>query len=202
MNATTFILAADAPPIRFPAWVSPLTDDQFFDFCQLNPDSKFERHADGTIITMSLTGGESGERNSEITLELGLWNRQARSGHVYDSSTGFKLPNGAVRSPDAAWVSNAVWNALTPWQGKRYMPVCPEFVIELVSETDRLTDSAEKMEEYIENGCLLGWLINPKTETARVYRPDGSISLVHGFDNVLSGDAVLPGLVLDLSVLR
>ena len=199
----TLLLTADnAPPIRFPAWVAPLNDDQFYDFCQLNPDTKFERNADGTIITMSLTGGESGERNSEITLELGLWNRQARSGHVYDSSTGFKLPNGAVRSPDAAWVSNAVWDALTPRQRKRYMPVCPEFVIELVSETDRLKGSAEKMEEYIENGCLLGWLIDPKTETARVYRPDGSISVVHGFDTVLSGDPVLPGFALNLSALR
>ena len=198
----TLLLAADAPPIRFPAWVSPLTDDQFFDFCQLNPNTKFERTADGTIITMSLTGGESGVRNNEIALELGLWNRQTRLGKAFDSSTGFRLPNGAVRSPDAAWVSNTVWDGLSARQRKQHVPVCPEFMIELVSETNRLKDSAEKMEEYIENGCLLGWLIDPKTETARVYRPDGSISVIHGFDNVLSGDAVLPGFVLNLSVLR
>lgn len=198
----TLLLAADAPPIRFPAWVSPLTDDQFFDFCQLNPDSKFERNGDGIIITRPLSGGETGIRNSEITLEPGLWNHQTRLGKAFDSSTGLKLPNGAVRSPGAAWISNAVWDGLSARQRRQHVPVCPEFIIELVSETNRLKDSTEKMEEYIENGCLLGWLIDPKTETARVYRPDGSISVVPGFDNVLSGDAVLPGFALDLSVLR
>ncbi len=198
----TLVLSPHIQPIQFPARLGELTDDEFFDFCAANRGLKFERNADGTIISMSLTGGESGERNGEIACELVIWNRQARSGHVYDSSTGFKLPNGATRSPDAAWVSNAVWDALTPRQRKRFMPVCPEFVIELVSETDRLKDSAEKMAEYIENGCLLGWLIDPKTETTRIYRPDGSISVVQGFDNALSGDAVLPGFVLNLAVLR
>ena len=173
----TLVLSPHTQSVQFPARLGELSDDEFFDFRATNRDLKFERNADGTIISMSLTG-ESGERNSEITCELVGWNRQARSGHVYDSSTGFKLPNGATRSLDAAWVSNAVWDALTPRQRKRFMPVCPEFLIELVSETDRLKDSAEKMEEYIENGCLLGWLIDPKTETARIYRPDGSTGVV------------------------
>ncbi len=198
----TLVLTPDTQSIRFPARLSGMTDDEFFAFCQANPDVKFERQADGTIITMSLTGGESGERNSEINYELVAWNRQTRSGHVYDSSTGFKLPNGATRSPDAAWVSNVVWDALSPRQRKQHVPVCPDFVIELVSENDRLKDIADKLEEYIENGCQLGWLIDPRTETARVYRPDGSISVVQGFDNILSGETILPGFSLPLTLLR
>jgi Uma2 family endonuclease len=182
--------------------VRAMTDDEFYYFCQDNPDYSFERNADGTIITMAQTGGESGERNSELTTELTIWNRQTRLGFVYDSSTGFRLPNGATRGPDAAWVRADRRNALTPDQRKKFPPLCPDFVVELMSESDTLRATEAKLHEYIDNGCQLGWLIDPRTESARIYRADGSVSIVRGFDQVLSGEDVLPGFSFDLSLLQ
>lgn len=175
-----------------------MTDDEFYYFCQENSDYKFERNATGTIIPMAQTGGESGIRNSELTTELTIWNRISRSGFVYDSSTGFKLPNGATRGPDAAWVVAERWNALTSEQRRKFPPLCPDFVVELMSESDSLKATDEKMREYMDNGCRLGWLIDPKIEESRVYRLDGSVSVFHGFDTTLSGEDVLPGFSFDL----
>ncbi len=179
-----------------------MSDDEFFYFCQENPDYKFERDANGTIISMAQTGGESGIRNSELTTELTVWNRIARSGFVFDSSTGFRLPNGATRGPDAAWVSSECWNALTPEQRRKFPPLCPDFVVELMSVSDSLRETDEKIREYMDNGCRLGWLIDPRTEESRVYRADGSVSVFHGFDNTLLGEDVLPGFSFDLGLLR
>lgn len=179
-----------------------MSDDEFFYFCQENSDYKFERDANGTIISMAQTGGESGIRNSELTTELTIWNRNTRSGFVFDSSTGFRLPNGATRGPDAAWVAVEKWNALTPEQRRKFPPLCPDFVVELMSVSDSLKTTDEKLREYIDNGCKLGWLIDPRTEESRVYRADGSISVYHGFDTVLSGEGVLPGFSFDLGLLR
>ena len=179
-----------------------MSDDEFFNFCQENADYKFERDADGTIISMVQTGGATGERNSEITTELMLWNRKAKLGFVYDSSTGFRLPNGATRGPDAAWILVERRNALTPEQRQKFFPLCPDFVVELMSLSDSLKETDEKLREYIENGCRLGWLIDPRTEESRVYRADGSISVFHGFDNALSGEDVLPSFTFDLVLLR
>ena len=178
-----------------------LSEDEFYAFCQQNREQKFERRADGNIELMSLTGGESGRRNSELTTDLTIWNRQHRLGQVFDSSTGFRLPNGAVRSPDAAWVSQAAWEALTPEQRRKHVPLCPDFAVELLSETDSISDIVVKMQEYLDNGLRLGWLIDPKTETARVFRPNGSVE-VKTFADTLSGEDVLPGFAFALATLR
>jgi Uma2 family endonuclease len=182
-------------------YLQHLSEDEFYAFCQQNREQKFERRADGTIELMSLTGGESGRRNSELTTDLTIWNRQHRLGQVFDSSTGFRLPNGAVRSPDAAWVSQAAWEALTPEQRRKHVPLCPDFAVELLSETDSISDIVVKMQEYLDNGLRLGWLIDPKTETARVFRTNGSVE-VKTFVDTLSGEDVLPGFAFALATLR
>ena len=179
-----------------------MSDDEFFYFCQENSNYKFERDANGTIISMAQTGGATGEQNSELTTELTIWNRRTKLGFVYDSSTGFRLPNGATRGPDAAWIRAERRNALTPEQRQKFFPLCPDFIVELISVSDSLKTTDEKLREYIDNGCRLGWLIDPRTEESRVYRADGSISVFHGFDTVLSGEDVLPGFSFDLALLR
>lgn len=179
-----------------------MTHDEFYFFCQENPDFKFERDANGKIITMALTGGITGRRNTDITTDLTLWNRSAKLGVVFDSSTGFALPNGADRSPDAAFVVLERWNQLTPDQQSKLPPLCPDFVVELMSENDSLREATAKMHEYMENGCQLGWLITPKTEEARLFRPDGSVRVVHGFDATLDGEDILPGFTFDLRLLK
>ncbi len=182
-------------------YLQRLSEDEFYAFCQQNREQKFERRADGTIELISLTGGESGRRNSEITTDLTIWNRQHRLGQVFDSSTGFRLPNGAVRSPDAAWVGQAVWEALSDEQRRKHLPLCPDFAVELLSETDSISDTIIKMQEYLNNGLRLGWLIDPKTETARVFRADGSVE-VKSFADILSGEDVLPDFQFTLATLR
>ena len=179
-----------------------LSEDEFYAFCQQNREQKFERRADGTIELMSLTGGESGRRNSRLTSRLDRWAEESGQGVVFDSSTGFRLPNGAVRSPDAAWVSQSVWEALSDEQRRKHLPLCPDFAVELLSETDSLSATISKMEEYIANGCRLAWLIDPKTETARAFRADGSVSVAKNFAETLSGEDVLPGFLLPLNTLR
>lgn len=194
------VLVANRPGIKLP--MRSITDDEFYCFCQENPDFKFERDTSGNIISMALTGGDTGRRNTDLVIELGIWSRASRAGIVFDSSTGFKLSNGANRSPDVAFIAMDRWNALTPEERTKYPPLCPDFLVELMSETDYLREATDKMQEYMENGCRLAWLINPKTEEARIYSPDGSVRVVHGFDNRLSGDDVLPGFAFDLSLLR
>ena len=179
-----------------------MTEDEFFAFYQANSQLKFERRADGTITYMALTGGDTGRRNSELVADLTIWNRQARLGRVFDSSTGFRLPSGAVRSPDAAWVSSAAWETLTAEQRAKFPPLCPEFVVELLSASDSLSDLMQKAQEFLNNGCRLVWLIVPKTETAHLYRADGSVSVTKSFDESLSGEDVLPGFSLALATLR
>ncbi|MEZ0542624.1 Uma2 family endonuclease [Fibrella arboris] len=177
-----------------------MTDDEFYYFCQDNASFNFERDASGDIKSMGQTGGETGERNSELVAELVIWNRQTKLGFVYDSSTAFRLPNGAVRSPDASWITAERRNAFTPEQRKKFLPLCPDFLVELVSETDSQKATEEKMAEYMANACRLGWLINPKTQTAKVYRANGSIDVVTTFDVSLSGEDVLPDFSLALSL--
>lgn len=179
-----------------------MSDDEFFAFCQANPDLKLERRADGTIEFQTMTGGTTGGRNSELNADLTIWNRSARQGQVFDSSTGFQLPNGAVRSPDAAWVSRARWEALTPAQQAKFPPLCPDFVVELASPSDSVADLTAKLNEYIANGCRLAWLIDPKNEAARVFRADGSVSVAKSFAETLSGEDVLPGFSFKLSLLK
>lgn len=179
-----------------------LTDEEFFLFCQEQRDLRIERTSEGEIIVMPPTGGESGIYNGELNRQLANWNVASKSGITTDSSTGYKLPNGATRSPDAAWVSAEKWRALPAELRKKFPPLCPEFVVELRSETDALVQVKLKMEEYMTNGALLGWLIDPHMEKVYIYHADGRRDEIQGFDQVLSGDNVLPGFQLDLSALR
>ncbi|MBC8153731.1 MAG: Uma2 family endonuclease [Bacteroidetes bacterium] len=200
---THLVLPIDIEPgVNLLDRIRTMTDDEFYFFCQENGALKFERDTTGIIKIRTQTGGETGERTSELIIDLGNWNRQSKLGYVYDSSTGFRLPNGATRSPDAAWVLADRRNALTPEQRKKFPPLCPDFVVELMSESDALKDALDKMQEYMDNGCRLAWLINPKTEETRIYRPDGSVRVLTGFDNTLTGEDVLPGFAFELAVLR
>jgi Uma2 family endonuclease len=173
------------------------TDDKFVEMVAANKDLRLELSAQGELSIMSPTGGETGDRNLELGGQVWFWNRQNGLGKAFDSSTGFKLPNGATRSPDVSWIKIARWNALTPEQRKRFLPLCPDFVIELVSESDDLADTQAKMREYIANGLRLGWLINPKNKQVEIYRQNQEIEVLQSPAN-LSGENVLPGFILDL----
>jgi Uma2 family endonuclease len=174
-----------------------LTDDQFYKLCRNNPDLKFERNAQGELIIMPPTGGETGRRNTNLIIDVGTWNRQTQLGQVFDSSTCFKLPNGADRSPDVSWIRQDRWDALTLEQKEKFPPICPDFVIELMSPSDTLKTVQAKMQEYIDNGVKLGWLLNRKDEQAEIYQPQQDIERLQS-PTSLSGKATLPGFVLDL----
>ncbi len=174
-----------------------LTNEQFFELCHQHRDLKFERNADGDLIIMTPTGGLTGDRNSELNFQLRLWNRKQKLGKVFDSSTGFKLPNSADRSPDASWISLEKWNALTREQQEKFLPLCPDFVVELRSPSDLLKTTRAKMQEYRENGAKLGWLIEPQSKVVEIYRPNQEVEILRS-PNTLSGEDILPGFVLDL----
>lgn len=179
-----------------------LTDEQFFWLCQHNQDLRFERTAKGEILIMPPTGGETSNRNFEIAMQLGIWNKQNDLGVCFDSNGGFTLPNGAVRAPDVSWVRRDRWYALTPEQREKFPPLCPDFVIELRSASDSLKELQEKIQEYIDNGARLGWLIDRKSKQVEIYRPNHDVE-TQNFASLpsatLSGEDVLPGFVLDLS---
>jgi Uma2 family endonuclease len=175
-----------------------LSDDQLYQFSQINPDLRIERNARGELIIMSPTGGDIGERNAEITMQLRLWAKRDGTGATFDSSTGFRLPNGAVRSPDAAWVNYSRLNQLTTEQRKGFIPLCPDFVIELRSSSDSFTDLQEQMQEYIENGAQLGWLLDTEHRRVYVYRPDQLAQKIEDAETI-SADPLLPNFKLDLS---
>jgi len=155
-----------------------LTDDQFFEFCQINRDLRIERTATGELLIMPPTGTETGGRNFRLNGQLYNWTEQDGTGIGFDSSTGFTLPNGAERSPDAAWVKLERWNTLTPEQQQKFAPICPDFVIELRSASDNLTSLKTKMQEYIDNGAGLGWLIDRKKRQVYIYRPGVAVECV------------------------
>jgi Uma2 family endonuclease len=179
---------------------APITDEQFYQLCITNRELKLERTAKGDLIIMPPTGGETSKFNSEVNLDLGLWNRQTKLGITFDSSGGFKLPNGAERSPDAAWIPLAKWESLTPKQQEKFPPICPDFVIELRSPSDSLKLLQEKMQEYIENGTRLGWLINRKNRQVEIYRQGREKEILEN-PTTLSGEDILPGFVLNLSLI-
>ena len=176
-----------------------LTDEQFYELCQNNHELKFERNAKGELIIMSPVGGESGNRESELIIDLGNWNRQTKLGYTFSSSTVFKLPNGADRSPDASWIKRERWEALPPEQKRKFPPIAPDFVIELRSETDSLKILREKMQEYIEAGVQLAWLINPQQQQVEIYRPQKEVE-IRNLPTELSGENILPGFNLNLSL--
>ena len=174
-----------------------MTDDEFFALCQLNRDLRLERNAEGDIKVMPPTGGETGNRNAEITGQLVIWTKQDGTGAAFDSSTGFKLPNGADRSPDATWVQKSRLAVLTQEEKEKFLPLCPDFVIELLSPSDELEEVKAKMDEYIENGARLGWLLEPRSRRVYVYRPGESVIMIENTGQI-SGEPELPGFVLNL----
>jgi Uma2 family endonuclease len=179
--------------------IAKLTNEQFERLCRDNPDLRLERNACGELIVMPPTGGETGKNNAEIAADLVIWNRQNKLGKVFDSSTGYLLPNGAIRSPDVSWIKQERWDALTLQQKEKYIPIPPDFVLELISPSDTLTEISGKMQEYMENQVRLGWLINPKTQQVEIYRFGQEIEIIQS-PLTLSGEDVLPGFVLDLPI--
>src|SRR5919199_2889704 len=177
--------------------VLKLTDEQFEQLAAANRDLQLELTAKGELIIMPPTGGETGDRNFELDGQLWYWNRQTRLGKAFDSSTGFRLPKGGTRSPDVAWIPIQRWDALTSAEQKKFLPLCPDFVVELVSETDDVEETRSKMQEYVDNGLRLGWLIDPRTRQVEIYRPNQVVEVLHS-PAALSGEEVLPGFVLDL----
>lgn len=174
-----------------------MNDDEFFRFCQDNPDLKFERRRNGDIIVMGQTGSETGANNSEINADFVIWNRQSQFGKVFDSSTGFRLPDSSIMSPDVAVVEQSRWEAITPEQRKSFAPLCPDFVLELRSQSDQLKDCFEKMSDWMDNGCQLAWLIDLDNQITYIYRPQQDRQEIKGLV-ILSGETVLPGFTLDL----
>ena len=177
-----------------------MTDEQFFQLCQDNRDLRFERNSNGDILIMPPTGGETSNRNIEISYQVQAWSRQSKLGIAFDSSAGFTLPNKADRSPDASWIPLEKWNNLTPQQRQKFLPLCPDFVIELRSPSDSLKTLQNKMKEYLENGTKLGWLINPKAKQVEIYRQGKEVEILDN-PTTLSGEDVLPDFVLVLELI-
>ncbi|MBL1176643.1 Uma2 family endonuclease [Pantanalinema sp. GBBB05] len=177
-----------------------LNDEQFYQLCQNHRDLKFERTAQGELVVVSPVGGEGGGWEADLIGDLVYWNRRTQLGKVFSSSTCFKLPNGADRSPDAAWISSERWQQLTPEQQKKFPPICPDFVIELRSESDALEPLQQKMQEYMNSGVRLGWLVNPQARRVEVYRVNQEKQVLDN-PRQLSGEDVLPGFIFDCSVL-
>jgi Uma2 family endonuclease len=200
--------------IKISAFTDQISDRDFEKLCADNPESKFETTKEGRLIVMSPTGSESGRRNSDLLIQVGIWNRQQRSGisagfprissaqtklgEIFDSSTGFKLANGATRSPDVSWIERSRWNSLTKEQQKKFAPIAPDFVIELMSPTDDLDELRQKMEEYISCGVKLGWLINPDDKSVEIYRLGKDREVLHNL-KFLKGENLMPGLMVDLT---
>jgi Uma2 family endonuclease len=175
----------------------PHSQEEFVALAAAYPDLRLEMTKEGEFRIMAPAGGETGNWNANLTADLVLWNRLAKSGKVFDSSTGFILPNGAKRSPDASWVELSRWEALPLADRKKFLPLCPDFLIELRSDTDRLSELQAKMREYRENGARLGWLIDPKSSRVEIYRPGQEVEILDAPASI-SGDPVLPGFTLDL----
>jgi Uma2 family endonuclease len=184
-------------PVKINVQRTHLTEEQFELLCQENPELRLELTAQGELIIMPPTGSESGWRSGETFLSLGTWAKQDGTGLSFDSSTGFTLPNGAIRSPDASWIRRERWTALTKAQRVKFAPICPDFVVEVRSQADKLPDLLEKMQEYIDNGARLGWLIDPLEQRVYIYRPGRPVEMQDNPSSV-SGDPELLGFVLQV----
>jgi Uma2 family endonuclease len=186
-----------APLVVHPIPSHRMDDDEFFEFCQLNGDLRIERSAEGDIILMAPTGGSSGRSNAKLIVKFGIWAERDGTGTIFDSATGFILPNSAVRAPDVSWVLNKRLELISDDQWEKFLPLCPDFVLELRSRTDPLRIQQAKMSEYIDNGARLGWLIDPIRKQAHIYRPSRPIEIL-AKPNQLGGEDVLPGFTLEL----
>jgi len=190
-RAMRFKFESNNKPMKF-------TDDEFWEFCRRNDEMRIEMTKEGDVIIMPPTGSETGDRNAEITTQLRVWAKKDGQGKTYDSSTGFKLPNGATVSPDASWARKERLEDFTAKQREKFLPLCPDFVLELRSASDSLKNSQTKMQEYMENGARLGWLIDPKTKKVHIYRPSEKVKISDN-PKTVSGEDVLVGFELDLT---
>ncbi|MCJ2544660.1 Uma2 family endonuclease [Thermostichus vulcanus] len=177
-----------------------LTDEAFEQLCRSNPNLRLERTAQGELIAMAPAGSESGRQNLSLSAQLWYWNQQAKLGVTFDSSAGFTLPNGAIRSPDAAWIEKTRWERLSSEQRRKFAPICPDFVLELKSPSDELSTLQAKLQEYIDNGAQLGWLIDPELQQVHVYHPGQTVQ-VYSRPDTLPGDPVLPNFVMDFTLI-
>ena len=176
-----------------------LSNEQFYQLCQVNDQWRLEETAQGELIIMPPVGAISGNRESELNGLVWLWNRQTKLGKVFSSSTVFILPNGGKRSPDVAWISNERWDSLTLQEQEKFAPICPDFVIELRSRTDGLNQLQSKMQEYLNSGLKLGWLSYPQSQQVEIYRQNKAREIVL-LPTTLSGENILPGFSLDFPI--
>lgn len=183
--------------INIKALANSITDEQFEQLCAQNRDTKFELTSQGELIVMSPTGSESGRQNGDLFGQIWYWNRQTKLGIVFDSSTGFTLPNDAKRSPDVSWITKSRWDELTTKQKRKFAPLAPDFIIELLSPNDRLSDVQSKMTEYQACGVKLGWLIYPDEKRVEIYRVGKETEVLLEPKN-LSGEDLMPNLTVDL----
>jgi Uma2 family endonuclease len=174
-----------------------ITVEHFEQLCQLNPELKLETNYQGELIIMSPTGYETGKNNADLLIQLGIWNRQNQLGIVCDSSTGFIFPNGAIRSPDVSWIAQARVAQFSKEEKAKFLPLTPDFALELMSPSDQLKTTQAKMLEYQDNGVKLGWLINPQQQQVEIYRSAKSVEVVNK-PSFLSGEDILPNLVIEL----
>ncbi len=183
--------------------IKGFTDEQFFRFCVQNRDFRIERNNDKkNIIIMPPTGSETGDRNSEINFQLRNWNHKYKAGYCFDSSAGFTLPSEAMWSPDAAWISNERWEKIPEQDKKQFAHICPDFIIELRFESDVLKTLQDKMQEWMDNGCRLAWLIDPGEEKVYIYRENKTNDVISSFDKKVSGEDVLIGFELELNKIK
>ncbi len=196
---TTLLIQTEQTPlmVNLPE-MALMTHEQFIQFCIANRDLRIERNANGEVIIMAPTFADTGNRNFNIAVQLGIWSEQNGTGVGFDSSTGFTLPNGATRSPDVSWIRLERWNSLTAAQQASFSSVCPDFVIELRSTSDTLVGLQAKMVEYLENGAVLGWLIDRKNRSLHIYRPNMEPEILVNPETV-SGDPELPGFVIKMA---
>ncbi|NJN89051.1 MAG: Uma2 family endonuclease [Leptolyngbyaceae cyanobacterium SL_5_14] len=196
---TTLLIQTESMPlmVNFPA-IAQITREQFYEFCQANPDLRIERTAAGEVVIMPPTFSDTGNRSGKVYQQLANWSDQNGTGETFDSSTGFTLPNGATRSPDASWIKSDRWNALTEEEKASFAPICPDFVIELRSSSDTLSSLQAKMQEYIDNGAALGFLIDRKNRTVHLYRPNHTPEILDHPETV-GADPELPEFVLRMA---
>ena len=213
MNNKVFIIHTRSQIFLSPQVIEPMTaltvnfnsiidisDEQFYQLCLDNPDTKFERNAKGEIMIMPPTGGETGKRNAKLIARFIIWNEQTQLGEVFDSSTGYKLPSGANRSPDVSWIKKERWDNLTSEEKQKFIPLAPDFALELMSPSDDLINTQDKMKEYLDNGVKLGWLINPEAQQVEIYRLGKDVEVLD-LPQTLSGEDILPGFTLDLATI-
>jgi Uma2 family endonuclease len=197
MSTMLSVIGAEPIEIEFGSFLKQMSDEEFFDFCQRNRDWRIERTKEGDIIVMPPTGSKSGGRNFNLIVKFGIWVEKDGSGKGFDSSTGFRLPNGATRSPGLAWVRNERWTALSEGEQTEFAPLCPDFVVELRSATDSISRLQDKMKEYMENGAELGWLIDPTERKVYIYRKPSPVEILDDPQTV-SGEPTLRGFTLDM----